>query len=67
MVLNPLQTTVAETTLPYGKTKVTEDLIFTFRANYVSPYFTWIKDDETPEYDKGIVNMFLIRTDAVLH
>ena len=67
MVLNPLQLTVTETTLPCGKTKVTEDLINTSRANYLSPYFTWIKDDGTPECDKGIVIMFLIRTDAVLH
>ena len=67
MVLNSLQITVAETTLPCGKTKVTEDLIITFRANYISPYFTYKKDDGGGKYDKVVVIMFLIRTDGVLH
>ena len=67
MVLNSLQITVAETTLPCGKTKVTEGLIITFRANYLSPYFTCKKDDGSTLYDKNFVIMFLIRTDAALH
>ena len=53
--LNLSSVAALKTTLLYGKIKVTGDLINTFRANYVSPYFTWEKDTWAPNNNNNLV------------
>jgi hypothetical protein len=47
--LNLSSVAALKTTFLYGKIKVTGDLINTFRANYLSPYFTQEKDAWAPK------------------